>query len=278
MSKQPPPYNPGYAYPPPQLGAYLTQQKPQMYAQPQPQYSQVPPYGQPQQQQVYVHQPQQKSTGEKLGSGLGGAFATVFKSGKDLTKGSGKVVSSVGKTLVGSAADLAKGAPNLASNTAKGFKDESDRTADSPLLRCFQMGSGIQLMSKPGQGCLRCLPNGLLDGRGQLGQDYSCHWLVVSRWENKVILRNGAYPQFHLSNALNQTVATGVGDNASSFKLHETPSHYVTLEHQMTSQYVGVDNQQNIVPANQVTNNGLNSHFEVHLVYSPTGHLYKPVH
>ena len=36
----------------------------------------------------------------------------------------------------------------------------------------------------------------------------SGHWLVVRNYENKVILRNGAFPQFHLANALGQTVAT----------------------------------------------------------------------
>ena len=36
----------------------------------------------------------------------------------------------------------------------------------------------------------------------------SGHWLVAFRNENKTILRNGAFPQYHLSNALNQSVAT----------------------------------------------------------------------
>lgn len=60
----------------------------------------------------------------------------------------------------------------------------------------------------------------------------------------------------------------GVGDGASVFKLHETLAHYVTLQHEMTGQFVGVDNQQNIVPANQVTTGSANSEFEVVLVVS----------
>lgn len=52
------------------------------------------------------------------------------------------------------------------------------------------------------------------------------------------------------------------------FKLHETLAHYVTLQHEMTGQFVGVDNHQNIAPANQVTTGSANSEFEVVLVVS----------
>ncbi|XP_057300822.1 uncharacterized protein LOC130635619 [Hydractinia symbiolongicarpus] len=260
---QPPPYYgqptaPGYAYPP---------QQPMQHNV----IIQNPP------QPVYV-QPQQKSHSEKLASGVGGAFASAFRSGGQLVKGSGKSASSLASSVGGAAAGIVKSSANLAGDAAKGFKDEADRTATSPLLNCFLPGSGIQLVSKASKGCLRCLPDGNLDGRGALGLDYSCHWLVVNRWENKVILRNGAFPQYHLANAGGRTTATGVGDRASTFKLHETMSHYVTFQHDMTGQYVGVDQQQNLVPAPQVTSGGLNSLFEVHLVYSPSGHTYKPIH
>ena len=58
----------------------------------------------------------------------------------------------------------------------------------------------------------------------------------------------------------------GVGDAASVFRIHETLSHYVTLQHDMSNQFVGLDHQKNLVPANHVTNGSANSEFEVLLV------------
>lgn len=246
------------------------------YAQPPNQQQHTTVYVQ-QPQHVYVQQQQQKTLSSSIAGSLGGALSSAVRSGGQLVKGSGKTASSVAKSGGGALASIGRSSKALVSDTAQGFQDQSDKTASSPLLSCFSTGSGIQLISKNGKGCLRALPDGNLDGRGMIGNDYSCHWLVVQRWENKVILRNGAFPQYHLANAAGRTVCTGVGDNASVFKLHETMSHYITLQHFMTDQYVGIDNQKNIVPAGLATSGG-DSLFDVHLVYSPVGHMYKSAH
>lgn len=56
----------------------------------------------------------------------------MFKSGQDLAKGNG--AKSVGKSVGNAAVGIVKSGGQLANDVAKGFKNEYDRTRDSPLL------------------------------------------------------------------------------------------------------------------------------------------------
>lgn len=225
-------------------------------------------------QPVHVQQVQpQKSTSAKFASGIGNVIGSAVRSSGSLVKDT----KSLGKDLGKTAAQAARSGADLAGHAAKGFMDEMDRTAKSPLLDCFLTGSGVQLVSKSGGGCLRCLPDGRIDGRGSLGVDYTCHWIVDERWENKVILRNAAYQHFYLTLVNGFVVTTNAGSDKRElmFMLHETFNHYVRLEHQFTQKPVLLDAAQNPCQQPTKTDDGL---FEVNLAYSPFGHVYKPVH
>lgn len=56
----------------------------------------------------------------------------MFKSGQDLAKGNG--AKTLGKSVGNAAVGIVKSGGQLASDVAKGFKNEYDRTRDSPLL------------------------------------------------------------------------------------------------------------------------------------------------
>jgi len=231
--------------------AYNQGQPPPPY-NPHPQYYPPPPGAQQKAPAPVVVRPQQQSITQNVSGQLGGAFASAIKSGGSLLKDLGGAAKSAGQ----------------------GFENEWDRTRKTPLLDCFSNGSGLQLKNRKTGAVLRVLPDGSVDGRGTLGNDYACHFLVVKRHDNQVILRSGAFPQYHLANANGHIVATGTGDRASHFRLHQNMDNYVTLRHEMTNQYIGIDDNLNIMPAYAVDSSKQHAQFDVVLVWSPTGHIY----
>lgn len=166
----------------------------------------------------------------------------------------------------------------LVSDVARETVNEIDRYAESPLLDCFKPGCGIQLRNKCSAGCVKVQPNGVVDSYGTVGNDYTAHFVVVSRYENKVVLRNAAIPSYHLAMANGMVVGTGIGDQASSFRIHETLDHYVTLQHTMTGNFFGIDKKGQVVPPIYLNRSKDECKFEVHLAYSPFGHRYTPTH
>eukprot|EP00112_Aurelia_sp_Birch-Aquarium-sp1_P018507 Seg4425.2 transcript_id=Seg4425.2/GoldUCD/mRNA.D3Y31 product="hypothetical protein" protein_id=Seg4425.2/GoldUCD/D3Y31 len=173
----PPPYDPnGKKYPP------------QGYPAPQPAQP-----GASHHTTVYVQQQptiivpvQQKSTSERAAGFVGGIIGSAVRSSKSAVQSSARIVSDVAK------------------ETSK----ELDRHASSPLLDCFKPGCGIQIRSKCSGGCIRVLPTGHVDCGGAIGNDYSAHFTIASRYENKVVLRNVANPSFHLTMASGVVVGT----------------------------------------------------------------------
>lgn len=202
---------------------------------------------------------------ESVASNLGNVLGSVVKGSR-----------TVGKQLGFSAAQVARSSAHFANNTAKGFSEEMDRNARSPLLDCFLTGSGIQLRAESGGGCLRCLADGRIDAMGALGTDYTSHWVIENRWENKVVFRNAAYPQFHLIMLDTGLVtgATGPVTTVNTFKLHETFDHFIRMEHEFFKRPISVNENGDVVCASQHSC----SLFEVHLAFSPFGHTYSPTH
>lgn len=177
--------------------------------------------------------------------------------------------------IIGSAV---RSGAQLVGDVAKETSRELDRYAVTPLLDCFQAGCVVQLRSKCSGGCLKIHPNGGVDCSGSLGNDYASHLFVASRFENKVTLRSAVNQTFHLAMANGMAMGTGIGDQASMFRLHESFNHYVTMQHTMTGHYLGVDKQGQIVPPIYLNQSKDEAKFEVHLVYSPFGHRYTPTH
>lgn len=50
------------------------------------------------------------------------------------------------------------------------------------------------------------------------------------------------------------------------FRIHETPDHYVTLQNDVTSDFIGVDEQNNLLPTQFVKAYSDEAKFEVNLV------------
>jgi len=205
---------------------------------------------------VYVAQPapivvpvQHKSTSEKAAGFVGGIIGSAVRSGSQLV-----------------------------TDVAKGASQELDRYASSPLLDCFRPGCGIQIRSKCSGGCLRVLPNGQVDCLGTIGNDYTAHFTIASRYENKVVLRNVAYPTFHLVMSNGTVVGTGSGDSLCTFRIHETLLHYITFQHVISGQYIGVDSAGQFVHPSYLTSARDECKFEIHLMHSPFGQKYIPKH
>ncbi|XP_057302286.1 uncharacterized protein LOC130636552 [Hydractinia symbiolongicarpus] len=185
----------------------------------------------------------------------------------------GSTASNLARSVGGAVASAMQS--DVVQEAAKGFVNEMDRHAKSPLLDCFMRGSGIQLRSKAGGKMLRVLADGSVDCKGDIGNDYNAHFLVLERYENKVVLRNGENNAYHLkiTDGLPSTSMT-----PAYLVLHETLDHYVTLRDQLSGQCFGVDANNNILPSQFVSALGDEAKFEVNLAYSPYGHTYEPRH
>jgi len=159
---------------------------------------------------------------------------------------------------------------------AQGLINEMDKFAKSPSLDCFMFGCAVQLRSKKG-GRMLCIDPAekRLACNGDLGNDYFAHFLVVAKSNNKIILRNGQFEGCHIStnDGLPCSSATG-----TYFIVHETPDHYITLQHETTGEFLGVDSESHLLPTQFVQAYSDESKFEVNLVYSPYGHNYEPTH
>ncbi|XP_065056728.1 uncharacterized protein LOC135684945 isoform X3 [Rhopilema esculentum] len=229
------------------------------YGQKYPQQGYAPPpapVGATHHTTVYVNQQapivvpfQQKSTSQRAAGLIGGVLGSAIRSGSELV-----------------------------TDIAKETSRELDRYATSPLLDCFKPGCGIQIKSKCSGGCLRVLPTGHVDCFGSQGNDYSAHFTIVTQHENKVVLRNVANPGYHLAIGNGMLVATGVGDAASQFRIHETLNHYITFQHSLTGHLIGVDSSGQIAPPVYLNPSKDECKFEIHLMYSPFGHKYIPKH
>ncbi|XP_077985805.1 uncharacterized protein LOC144440321 [Glandiceps talaboti] len=253
-----PPYNPNYGAPPPpystpqgQAPGYPAPPRaaPPGYAAPQGGY--YPPL--PQQQPPPPTPPQQVH------------HTTVIHTAQPVYVKTASRPKSGSSSLGGMMTSLAKGAGSLASSAYTTAQREYDIHASSPILKLFATGNVIQFTSRVTGNSLRCHGNGALDAMG-LPQDPAAHFVCFNQGNNLVILRNAAYPAFHLRVFSNVVTANGTGDFSCKFRIHETLGGYVTLESLSShTQHIGVAADGAIKPPNTV-DKGNDAQFKVRLV------------